>query len=683
MGQRIDNTNNTRRINRDRLHIQRPEDTTNSQTSPLSQSAVRWQASALLQIGDARKRALFSSLSGATAGRATTLDSYLHLTLGRATTAYQTTYRAGLEAMRLKQPDAPANLFELNQRAWGAHDAVLNASGVKPSDAYGRSLPKTLEFLTNRADNADSFFKIDPRVIAERAQTNAPAGDYFVRVLNQRHITDPETAHLAFYKKPTAWVSLPEEVAGLKLNQNALLEASGFPASDVAAATPGEHVMFIGRRQDFAVFESARWDNLLRVAGDNPKFGEFPLAAPDFRAQVMGMNNSYADHLATMKAMNITDATEYARTLPAAQRDAFRARNLLDLELGANPLYGGEGYTVDANGRIGQREFFTSNQKVSASEQFALLPLRNQTSYESDLVTTTTKVPTPYDPPAVSGAHVRNGALMGGGVAVASTLYSTFDEVRNGRMSYGDAVQALPGQIASQAALGTGIGASASVIEGYATRGIALGANGASNFLSNVSENSGGVLSRFASRGSGIAGALAGEGTSTIGAIARRGLGGGVAGGIINGGISAYEQINLYREGKVSGSQAIGAVAGEASVGVGAGLAGAAAGAAIGSIVPVAGTAVGAVVGFGVGLAAGYLADKGLRGLGVDKAIAHGVTAMIDGGEKLAGQISDAGSSLVHSVSQSAVGQSLGHAAENVGNVLSGGASTLKSVFGW
>ena len=44
-------------------------------------------------------------------------------------------------------------------------------------------------------------------------------------------------------------------------------------------------------------------------------------------------------------------------------------------------------------------------------------------------------------------------------------------------------------------------------------------------------------------------------------------------------------------------------------------------------------------MGFGVGMAAGYLADKGLRFAGVDKWIAKEVTATIDGATHLAGQV--------------------------------------------
>ncbi|MEJ2612531.1 MAG: hypothetical protein P8179_21345 [Candidatus Thiodiazotropha sp.] len=72
-------------------------------------------------------------------------------------------------------------------------------------------------------------------------------------------------------------------------------------------------------------------------------------------------------------------------------------------------------------------------------------------------------------------------------------------------------------------------------------------------------------------------------------------------------------------------SQAIGTMVGETAVGVDAGTAGAVVEAMVGSVIPVAGA-----IGFCVGAAAGWVADTATRGLGVDKAVAHGVTSLID-----------------------------------------------------
>lgn len=125
----------------------------------------------------------------------------------------------------------------------------------------------------------------------------------------------------------------------------------------------------------------------------------------------------------------------------------------------------------------------------------------------------------------------------------------------------------------------------------------------------------------------GIAAETANVASTSARAIASRVGGAGIAGGVVNAGFAAVDQVEAYRRGEVTGSQAIGNVAGEAAVGVGSGMAGAAIGATVGSVVPGVGTVVGAAVGFGVG----YLADKGLRGLGVDKAVAGAVTSAADG----------------------------------------------------
>lgn len=142
-----------------------------------------------------------------------------------------------------------------------------------------------------------------------------------------------------------------------------------------------------------------------------------------------------------------------------------------------------------------------------------------------------------------------------------------------------------------------------------------------------------------------------------------------VAGAVINTGFAVYEQWdNLGND--ATRSQAVGTIAGEAVVGAASAAAGAytgaLAGAAIGSIVPGLGTVVGGVIGFAVGAAAGYLADKGLRGLGVDKLVASGVTAAYDG-------ISTAASAVASTVSD---------VAEGAKNLVGGAVSTLTSIFG-
>jgi hypothetical protein len=218
-------------------------------------------------------------------------------------------------------------------------------------------------------------------------------------------------------------------------------------------------------------------------------------------------------------------------------------------------------------------------------------------------------------------------AAKGGGVggAMVGFGFGVIDAVKTGHVH--------PGKIMASTAVGAGAGMVGAVVQQHAGRAFDR------------------VVGRTVERG---VSNLAGRVTSTevangVGTTARvlggRLAGAGIAGAVVSAGFATVDQIGKYRRGEVTGSQAVGNVAGEAAVGMGAGLAGAAAGAAIGSVIPIAGTAVGAVVGFAVGCVAGYLADKGLRGLGVDKAVAHAVTGAIDAGSKL---VHEAGAGIAH-----------------------------------
>jgi hypothetical protein len=181
------------------------------------------------------------------------------------------------------------------------------------------------------------------------------------------------------------------------------------------------------------------------------------------------------------------------------------------------------------------------------------------------------------------------------------------------------------GNLALSTAVGVGTGGLGGVVEEVASRAINRTAGSA------IERGASSAASRL------VSAEAAGGAAMSARVIGSRLGGAGIAGGVINAGFSVVDQVGAYSRGEVTASQAVGTVTGEAADGVGAGVAGAAAGAAIGSVIPVAGTAVGAVIGFGVGVAAGYLADKGLRSLGVDKAIAHGVTAAIDGASDFVG----------------------------------------------
>lgn len=242
----------------------------------------------------------------------------------------------------------------------------------------------------------------------------------------------------------------------------------------------------------------------------------------------------------------------------------------------------------------------------------------------------------------VSG--VRNSgrsAAIGGGIAFVTSAYEQYTQ--------GRPLDEAAGEVLSQTALGAGTGVAQEVIE-RAVTGAPSVTSGATNSAFRVAANQ--------ARGAGVAGA------------------------VINGAFATYDQIGAYQRGEVTASQAIGTVAGEAAVGAASGLAGAyagaAAGAAIGSIIPGAGTIVGGVVGFAVGAAAGYLADQGLRGLGVDRAIASGVTAAIDFGGTVVNEVSNAASNLVEGARNVA-----GSVASGLANAAGGAVNSLRSVFGW
>lgn len=73
----------------------------------------------------------------------------------------------------------------------------------------------------------------------------------------------------------------------------------------------------------------------------------------------------------------------------------------------------------------------------------------------------------------------------------------------------------------------------------------------------------------------------------------------GVIGGLVDGGISAYENIGAYARGEKEGWDAVGCVAKDAAGGVVSGCGGAAAGAAVGTAIGasvLAGTALGPVI---------------------------------------------------------------------------------------
>jgi hypothetical protein len=323
----------------------------------------------------------------------------------------------------------------------------------------------------------------------------------------------------------------------------------------------------------------------------------------------------------------------------------------MDGLLGVNEYFTNDGRTARTDGRngtYGVREFLIDNTELGEMRRNTFVDL-NETG--------TTNLRAVENAPVISNnplrlrSEMRSGGIAGGAISAVTSLPQVFDQVGSG--DYLGAATTL----VTNTGVGTTVGAFSAAGE---------------RIIGNSVDD---ALGRFGTS------ALSSTSRQVVGRVA----GGSAVGGIVNGVFSSIDQIGAYNRGEVTGSQAIGTVTGEVAVGMGAGLAGAAAGAAIGSIIPGAGTIVGGVIGFGVGLAVGYLADKGLRGLGVNTAIASGVTWAIDNAPKafnaatnFVGEQIDNVTSTVSNIAE----QATTAVTETVNNLASGAVNTLRSVFG-
>ncbi|HVF50734.1 MAG TPA: M91 family zinc metallopeptidase [Pyrinomonadaceae bacterium] len=220
--------------------------------------------------------------------------------------------------------------------------------------------------------------------------------------------------------------------------------------------------------------------------------------------------------------------------------------------------------------------------------------------------------------------HSRRSAAIGGGAAFATTAYQ---QLQNGEL---DAAQ-----LAGNTALGVGTGVTEEVIE--------RAVSGAPSVTSGMTN-------------------------STFRVAARQLRGAGVAGAVTGSAFAIYDNYSAYQNNEISGAQFAGRVAGEAVTSAGAGMAGAYAGAVIGSFIPI--PVVGTLAGAAVGFAAGYLADKALRGLGVDKLIATGVEKAVEFGQNVVSSVGETASNFVSG------------ARDTLGNIGSGAVNTLASIFG-
>ncbi|MEP6925003.1 MAG: M91 family zinc metallopeptidase [Pyrinomonadaceae bacterium] len=269
-----------------------------------------------------------------------------------------------------------------------------------------------------------------------------------------------------------------------------------------------------------------------------------------------------------------------------------------------------------------RRELGITDRRVSYQDQASYTEI---TPTQARLGQLSTRTQTFRDNVVDGVRGSRNSALIGGGMGAVTALWQ-------GKDAKG---------VVEDTALGAGTGVAQEVIQKTV--------NGARATTVGMSENA------FRTAASQVKGAA-------------------VAGAVINTAFAVHDQWdNLQND--ATRSTAVGVVASEAVVGAASGAAGAyagaMAGAAIGSIVPGVGTVIGGIVGFAVGAGVGYLTDKGLRGLGVDKMIATGVTATIDTVSNLGHQAGEAISNVANNV------------AEGAKNMMGGAVNKLASVFGW
>jgi hypothetical protein len=129
---------------------------------------------------------------------------------------------------------------------------------------------------------------------------------------------------------------------------------------------------------------------------------------------------------------------------------------------------------------------------------------------------------------------------------------------------------------------------------------------------------------------------------------------GGAIGGLLEGGLSLWNNADAYRDGRERASQATANVLVDTGIGVGAGASGAALGAALGSIVPGLGTAVGAGIGFVAGMAGSYLVHALADNTGFTGWAKQGLGDLLSGAEKPLGVAWDGVSSATGAVEDAA-----------------------------
>ena len=668
----------------------KPQPTNQPQVTDTAQTNTAERRSNFQFYGSQQRDRLERLYGAGAAGMSNSVFAYRGRAFQEASLAYHRVIAA-----EVKNFGAGSNTIEITNKALAEYRRVLNSYGVKPGEAPSSSILNATDFLRSESTRAGNLFTLDGNAVRGLAATGETP-QYFARMMltGDKPIGDAGQ-RLAYYEpakqqgKTIAWATTVEDLAGTRMDYREVMSRIGWTADDIAKANPKDFkvIVFTQEAVSNPVVPSERAIIDLAKADTHNFSGVAPTALDNF----VGYRNyeTRKTEAATLGIDLRNNLPDFLRTLPPSEQPIFQARFQLENTMGVNPLFTGDGTTMrpDAvNGRVGGREFVVNNTVDSATllemtkkGQVAFLDLHdhNTTGAPVDITNQPAGLPVLTERQMLA-SETKHGAIIGGTLSAVTSLPQVFEQYQSG--DHLGAVETFTGHTA----LGTGVGALSSAGERVVGNKIATTLSRSSAVQQGVDR----LFTNGAARGfvSRMAGTEASSITSqtfgaTVRTVAGRVGGAGIVGGLVNGGFSAYDQIGAYKRGEVTASQAIGTVTGETAVGVGAGMAGAAAGAAIGSIIPGAGTIVGGVIGFGVGMLAGYLADKGLRGIGVDKMIAGNVTAMIDNGAKIAGQAQEFGREAVNTFNNAvdSVKSNVGNTLNNVGHAFTG---SLQSIFG-
>ncbi len=630
----------------------KPAETVKPTGQPRPSIDGTWRLAEVNLLGTQQRERIERLYGAGTAGLSTMRDLALERSANRASRAYSETYQNELANLRdpSRTTNPPFNMIDVASRAENAYRSTLALDGFTPSEVRGQSAIKAADYLRSQSRIPGDFTTLAPDQIRNRINSNT-SSDYFVRILDGRYLAGPDS-RLSQPGSPHTWVATPEEISGARLDVYETMRRVGYSdnyisqiQSDVTAGrrSLSDFTLVLSEANGTTGQTQPGWDALTDRARANSEFVDFQTRGVDFWRNVQDLD--YSSALRQYNADNIG----YLSSLTAEQREVFTARQKMDRVLGVNEFFTNDGRTARTDGRnstYGVREFLLDNNTLRDTQRHTFLPLSETGTTDLRSVD---RVPAIADAPLRLGREFRTGSLAGGALSAATSLPEVFGQARSG--DYFGAVTTLGTNTALGTLVGGGSSAGERIIGQYVERSLSnsqFARTGIERMYSSTAARS--VAARLVQTETSMMTSTAFG--STVRQFGGRLAGGSIVGGIVSGGFSAYDQIGAYQRGEVTGSQAIGTVVGETSVGLGAGLAGAAAGAAIGSIIPGAGTIVGGIIGFGVGVAAGYLADKGLRGLGVNTAIAKGATWAIDNAPRAAAAVGNFVTSQVNNARQ-------------------------------